>query len=75
MMKKVFECEAYSIEANEVGFVIKTKERIKWIRLEHFLNYDIELENEIEDLKTHIRKWESFYEEFEKTIVRLEQIN
>lgn len=67
--KLVFKCEKFELYADENGLMVKTKDRTKWSRLEHFLNYDLELEAENEDLKSHVRKWEDFYQEIEKSVV------
>lgn len=67
----VFKCNEYSIQANEVGFLIKTADRTKFVRLSHFLDYELELENENEDLKGHVRKWEEFWADVAKSLVKI----
>jgi hypothetical protein len=71
--KLVFKCDKFELYADENSIMVKTKDRTKWSRLEHFLNYDLELEAENEDLKNHVRKWEDFYQEIEKSVAIIEE--
>lgn len=62
--KPVFTCPEYDLYANAKGIYVMAgpeRNRRKWMSLEHYLEYNYELERQIADLERQVQEWEEFY--------------